>query len=159
MLAGEGFATLKWDGTACAVINGHLYKRYDAKRGKTPPAGAIPCSDPDPVTGHHPHWVLVGDEPDSKWHREAMKLSFLTDGTYELCGPHFQGNPHKLEFDMFIPHGKHIVFIGLPRTFEAIRASLEDLQSEGIVFHRKNGDMCKIRRDDYGFPWPLKETS
>lgn len=51
VLAGEGVASRKWDGTACMVKDGALYKRYDAKRGKTPPPGAIPCGDPDPVTG------------------------------------------------------------------------------------------------------------
>ena len=47
-----GIATIKWDGSCCAVIDGEFYKRYDAKRGKTPPEGAIPCCDPDTVTGH-----------------------------------------------------------------------------------------------------------
>ena len=46
VMAGEGVATRKYDGTACAVINGELYKRYDAKQGKEPPPGAIPCADP-----------------------------------------------------------------------------------------------------------------
>lgn len=50
VLDGEGEATVKIDGTCCAVIDGVFYKRYDAKQGKTPPAGAIPCCDPDPVT-------------------------------------------------------------------------------------------------------------
>ena len=38
-------ATIKWDGSACAIINGELYKRYDArvKYGKTVPEGAIKC--------------------------------------------------------------------------------------------------------------------
>lgn len=77
VLAGEGAATIKRDGTACMVAGGALYKRYDAKRDpksgefRTPPAIAIPCSDPDPETGHWPHWVLVGEEPESRWHREA----------------------------------------------------------------------------------------
>lgn len=51
-------ATQKYDGTACAIIDGQLYKRYDVKKGKNVPPFAIPCQDPDPVTGHWPHWVL-----------------------------------------------------------------------------------------------------
>ncbi len=35
VLAGEGTAYIKRDGTSCAVINGVLHRRYDAKRGKT----------------------------------------------------------------------------------------------------------------------------
>lgn len=56
---GEGVATTKFDGACCAVIDGEFYKRYDAKNGKTPPTGAIPCCEPDPITGHWPHWVKV----------------------------------------------------------------------------------------------------
>ena len=51
----QGIATVKFDGSCCAIINDELYKRYDAKKGKQPPVGAIPCCDPDPVTGHWPH--------------------------------------------------------------------------------------------------------
>lgn len=65
VLNGEGIASIKRDGTACAVIDGALYARFDAKRGKTPPPGAIPCDpEPDPVTGHWPHWVLVREITD-----------------------------------------------------------------------------------------------
>ena len=71
VLDGEGEATIKFDGTACAVIDGKLYARYDAKKGKTPPPNAIPCCEPDPVTGHHPHWIPCGPEPQSKWHWEG----------------------------------------------------------------------------------------
>lgn len=59
VLDGKGIATIKKDGSCCAVIDGLFYKRYDAKRGKKPPLGAIPCFDPDPITGHWPHWVRV----------------------------------------------------------------------------------------------------
>ena len=31
---GEGMPTRKFDGTACAIIDGELYKRYDVKKGK-----------------------------------------------------------------------------------------------------------------------------
>lgn len=34
VLAGEGIATVKIDGSCCAIINGEFYKRYDAKKGK-----------------------------------------------------------------------------------------------------------------------------
>ena len=53
VLKGEGVATLKIDGSCCAIINGEFYKRYDAKRGKPIPEGAIKCQEePDPITGH-----------------------------------------------------------------------------------------------------------
>lgn len=55
-------ATEKLDGSCCAIINGEFYKRYDAKRGKTPPEEAIPCCEPDAITSHWPHWVKVNPE-------------------------------------------------------------------------------------------------
>lgn len=51
-------ATRKFDGTACAIIEGKLYKRYDVKKGKQVPANALPCQEPDAITGHWPHWTL-----------------------------------------------------------------------------------------------------
>ena len=83
----HGDATVKIDGSCCAIIEGVFYKRYDAKKGKKPPEGAIPCCDPDPVTGHWPHWVNVdANNPGDKWFIEAYKNSqgpcVLADGTY-----------------------------------------------------------------------------
>jgi hypothetical protein len=54
---GEGIATRKFDGTAVAIINGELYKRYDVKKGRQIPDGAIACQEADEITGHHPHWL------------------------------------------------------------------------------------------------------
>ena len=72
VLEGEGSATEKMDGSCCAIIHGVFYKRYDAKRGKTPPAGAIPCCEPDAITGHWPHWVKVNpDDRGDMWHMAA----------------------------------------------------------------------------------------
>lgn len=48
--------TRKFDGQATAVINGELYRRYDAKKMKNPPLDDIPCDEPDPISGHHIHW-------------------------------------------------------------------------------------------------------
>ena len=43
VLNGDGIATVKIDGSCCAIINGEFYKRYDAKNGKPVPNGAIKC--------------------------------------------------------------------------------------------------------------------
>jgi len=104
-----GRATIKVDGSCCAIINGEFYKRYDAKKGKKPPEGAIPCCDPDPVTGHWPHWVRVDpNNPADKWFDQARNSRYttiFTDGTYEAVGKHFNGNPYNLDFDYLVPHG------------------------------------------------------
>lgn len=159
VLGGRGIATRKRDGTACAVIGGALFKRHDVKRGRPVPAGAIPCDDPDPVTGHWPHWIAVGEEPESRWHREAWNLvgRSLPDGTYELCGPKLQTNPEGYTEHVFIRHGSEVIE-SCPRDWDGLRDFLRDYTGEGVVFHAPDGRMCKIRRDDFGFAWPLKTT-
>jgi hypothetical protein len=153
VLAGEGAASRKWDGTACMVKDGALYKRYDAKRGKVPPPNAIPCDEPDPVTGHWPHWVPVdAANPADKWHSLAWTMApTIFDGTYELVGPQINGNPEGLSALEFRRHGDWPIEV--VRTFDGIREYLVAAQMEGIVFAHPDGRMCKIRRDDYGLPW------
>lgn len=156
----KGEATVKFDGSCCAVINGEFYKRYDCKKGKIPPEGAIPCCDPDPITGHWPHWVKVDPEnPADKWFYAAYIYSdseLLQDGTYEACGPHFQKNPYGLYCDQLIKHGS-IILIDVNRDFESIKEYLENNKIEGIVFWLNDEPVCKIKRSDFGFEWPMKE--
>lgn len=157
----HGTPTIKIDGSCCAVIKGVFYKRYDAKKGKPIPEGAIKCQDePDPITGHLPCWVKVDENnPSDKWFIKAYELkTFKTiapDGTYEAVGPHFQGNPYNLEFDFIIRHGNDIT--DLPRTFEGVREWLETHNEEGLVFWLDNKPVCKIKRTDFGLKWPVKE--
>jgi hypothetical protein len=158
----HGQATVKLDGSCCAIINGKFYKRYDAKKGKEPPEGAIPCCDPDPVTGHWPHWVMVDpDDPADKWFVKAMVYSFVPEMcdipylTYEAVGPHFNGNPYDLEKDILLMHGD-VLLKSVPRTFEGIKKFLEDNLIEGIVFWLNGEPVCKIKRTDFGLPWPVK---
>ena len=165
VLSGDGVATEKFDGACCAIIDGKFYKRYDAKKDKkgimkAPPEGAIPCDEPDPVTGHWPHWVLVDEnDPGDKWFIDAYNRSkpFLTDGTYEAIGAHFNSNPYGFDKDILVRHGTFI--IDLPdRSFDGIRSYLETHPIEGIVFWKDNMPQCKIKRSDFGFKWPAYET-
>lgn len=144
-------ATRKFDGTACAVIDGKLYRRYDAKpRYKRPiPEGAIPCQQADLISGHWPHWVPCDpSNPHDKYHCEAFKPG-MADGTYELCGPQFQGNPEKLNDNVLIPHGSEVIHL-LVISWDTIKILLENEDIEGIVFHHPDGRMCKIRKSDFG---------
>lgn len=152
----NGIATIKYDGSCCAVIEGNFYKRYDCKKGKTPPAGAIPCCEPDPITGHWPHWVKVDpSNPADKWFMEALNsyTTMLRYGTYEAIGPHFNGNPYKLTHDTLIPHGIHE--IDVKRDFDSIVCYLVSQPIEGIVFWLNGEPVCKIKRSDFGFKWPM----
>lgn len=158
VLAGEGEATRKFDGTCCMVRDGKLYKRFDAKHGKPPPAGFEAAQEPDAVTGHWPGWVPVGEGPEDRWHREAWAHTGdperaagvntgLPDGTYELCGPKVQGNPEGYSTHVLIAHGK--MPLCAPRSFNGIKEYLEALEIEGIVWHHPDGRMVKIKRKDF----------
>ena len=157
VLKGEGTATVKIDGSCCAIINGEFYKRYDAKKGKLVPEGAIKCQeDPDPVTGHLPCWVKVDkNNPADKWFVEAYQNTLFRvdewDGTYEAIGPHFQGNPYNLSDDILERHGERVITV--ERTFEGIKKYLEENYIEGIVFWKDGEPKCKIKRRDFGFKW------
>lgn len=161
VLEGEGVATIKLDGSCCAIIDGVFYKRYDAKKGKKPPEGAIPCCDPDPITGHWPHWVKVDENnPSDKWFIEAYSHSkaYITgaDQTFEAVGPHFNGNPEGWSSDRLVPHGM-FKLEKLPRDFESIRDILNNYRVEGFVFWKDGEPQCKIKRSDFGFEWPIKK--
>lgn len=146
-------ATRKYDGTACAIINHELYKRYDVKKGKQIPEAAIPCQEPDAITGHWPHWVKCEpNDPGSKWHLEAFNNSDWKayDGTYELCGPKVQGNPEQFETHVLVRHGDDELTDCVGWSFEELKEYLNTHDIEGIVFHGNGNKMCKIRKSDFG---------
>lgn len=154
VIAGEGLATRKFDGTCCMVMDGKLYKRYDAKAGKTPPANFAPAQEaPDPVTGHWPGWVPVGDGPEDRYHVDAWsKVSSLAqDGTYELIGPKINGNPEGSATHELVPHS-YVVIPDAPRTFDALKGWLSKQDIEGIVWHHPDFSMVKIKKKDFGLP-------
>ena len=180
VLSGEGTASRKWDGTACMARGGFLFARYDAKAGKTPPVGAIPCEpSPDSVPGHWPHWVPVAAAPQYCWHRAAWqirnrddgftgaplyefhgatpaeRLGFSdADGTYGLIGPKVGGNHERQAQHVLKRHGD-TVFTPV-RTFGALHEFLRVTAIEGLVFAHPDGRMAKIRRHDFGFDWPVE---
>jgi hypothetical protein len=225
-----GIPTRKFDGSASAIINGELYKRYDVKPrtakklkvlnyyidiievgsivskiskhkfqdcsltdevisfgvhsitvqksailknngemdlrqlkpiGEIPlkyfneiPEGAIPCQEPDLITGHYPHWVKCDrNKPEDKYHFDAFdNQEGLIDGTYELCGEKIKSNPEKIVGHKLIKHGCEVLPIN-DFSFESLKNYLSDesVDIEGIVFHNKFDDrLCKIRKSDFG---------
>lgn len=170
VLEGVGIATVKIDGTCCLIESGRLFKRYDAKPGRVPPAGFKPCEEaPDPVTGHWPGWLPVGDGPEDKFHRQAFGDGGFEDGTYELVGPKISSTTHVLEdgvmkrngsvknrYDLtsheLWKHGSDVID-DLDRSFEGIRAWLAINKVEGIVFQADGRSPVKVRRKDVGIIW------
>lgn len=177
VLAGEGTPTVKWDGSAVLVRDGQLFVRYDAKKGKTPPAGFEPCQEEDPKTGHRPGWIPANGNPAAKWHLDAFmnmaRVGPVLDGTYEACGPQHQTNPYKLLDNILFRHGLDIVVLGasgwedaaclyafLLRFLSTYRrqcvAIPEALLIEGIVWHHHDGRMVKVLAADLGLSWKAK---
>lgn len=158
VLAGEGVATRKYDGTCCLVKDGLFYKRFTrtrALRAKSapPPDGWVAATDVDPVTGKQEGWVPVGDGKEDRWHREAF-VPGISDGTYELCGPKVQGNPEGFDRHVLIPHatGTALHEPEPARDYESIRAWLLARNYEGLVWHHPDGRMVKIKKKDFPLP-------
>ncbi len=150
--AGEGVATRKYDGTSCLVLDGKLFKRYDAKHGKIPPANFLPAQEPDAVTGHWPGWLPVTEM--DYWHLDAMKNMDVVppDGTYELVGPKINNNRDGFNIHILIKHGV-VTYPDAPRTFIELKVWLAGHKIEGVVWHHPDGRMVKIKRKDFGLNW------
>lgn len=150
VLAGEGTATRKLDGTSCLVRNGQIYKRRELRKGdKEPPL--FERADYDEETGKTIGWVPCDIGPDDKWHMEAFKTAgeFPLDGTYELIGPKVQGNPERASTHSLMLHSQCESYPDAPRTFDGLREWLTGRDIEGLVFHHPDGRMAKIKLRDF----------
>lgn len=157
VLAGEGIATRKLDGTCCMVRANKLYKRREFRKGESVPSD-FEQTGHDEETGKTVGWVPVGYGPDDRWHREAFGRcpsfagpgdSGWPDGSYELIGPKVQGNPENWRDHQLVRHGSVEVHI-VPRTFDGLKEWLANKDMEGIVFHHPDGRMAKIKLRDFG---------
>lgn len=159
VVAGEGVATEKIDGTSCLWQRG-LWKRRELKKGQLAPLGFQAAGEVDAETGKQAGWVLCSGKADEVWHTQALETCSTTvfvDGqTYELVGPKVQGNPYGLKQHTLRRHGD-VKLEGVPRSFEELREWLSDHPFEGVVWHHADGRMAKIKRRDFGLEWPLSE--
>ena len=112
----------------------------------------VVSDDPDPVTGHHPHWVKCErSDTANRWFFTAFdRLELKEDATYELCGEKVQGNKENIIGHELIRHGIHVLHI-TDLSFDGIKEYLSNVDIEGIVFHHETDSrMCKIRKSDFG---------
>jgi len=151
---GEGLATRKYDGTSCLVRDGKLYKRRELRPGDAAPPD-FESLGTDENTGKTVGWVPVGEGPEDRWHREALDCENVLayGGTYELLGPKIQGNKDKRERHVLQAHRFARTYPMAPRTFEGLKAFLEENIIEGLVWHHDDGRMAKIKRRDFGLKW------
>lgn len=148
---GEGIATRKYDGTSCLVRDG---KRRELRSGDIAPPD-FESLGTDQNTGKTVGWVPVGDGPEDRWHREAIANENVLpyNGTYELLGPKIQGNKDGRLLHVMQAHRMARTYPLAPRTFEGIKAFLEENVIEGLVWHHDDGRMAKIKRRDFGLKW------
>lgn len=172
--------TVKYDGTACAIIDGKLYKRYDVKPGRKKPENAIFCEGYIPDRPHNPSWIPCKRnhiEDKYYWVAYDRRYSYqddnlytphnLCDGTYELIGKHIQNNPYGLQSEILVRHGADIngtmPFAEDPvEMYEYFKNILDIAWIEGFVFWTVDKEfnliepIAKIRKKDFGFKWGRK---
>lgn len=152
VLAGEGRATRKYDGT-CVMYDGTAWwARREVKPGKTAPDNFV-AVDHDPVTGKTVGWEPAEQSAFAKWLKETGAYDLDWDaGTYELIGPKINGNPERKTGHILVPHGQ-AELKGLPLTYEGLKAEMTTGEWpehwEGVVFHHSDGRMAKIKRRDF----------
>ena len=154
VLAGEGVATRKYDGT-CVMFDGdRWWARREVKAGKTAPAEWFQA-DLDETTGKRVGWEPATQSPFAKFHAEALEntsASYPPGSTWELCGPKINANPERLEHHQLISHAlAEVVDLPAPLTVETIQDALRDLGGqgwEGIVWHHPDGRMAKLKYRD-----------
>lgn len=160
VLAGEGIATRKWDGTNVRVsVSGGEFRGLEKRRNPSrqeKAAGAEPgyvqCNIGDPADKHIVAAVEATDFaqwPDGSWPCEAL-------------GPKIQGGA-----DLVPPM---LIAFSLPgfaetnrctpgRDFDMLAEWLRFTRIEGIVWHHPDGRMAKIKARDFGISWPPRTNA
>lgn len=123
--------TAKWDGTCVKWEGGQLFPRY-----------------------HEAFRPMA--LPFDNLHRDALAVAQPSegDGTYELCGPKVQSNPHGFPTFTFVKHGA-LTLEGVPVDWDGLALYLATCPYEGVVWWDSTKPVCKIKRRDFGHPWPI----
>lgn len=154
VLAGEGRATRKFDGT-CILVLQHdadarvVFARRVVKEDKVAPPGFDPV-ETDPDTGKTVGWEPYEQSSFAKFIDEALEDRPVNgSGTYELCGPKINGNPEGFERHTLVPHGGWTIDDDLS-SLDAIRRWLQAHPAyEGIVWWHDDGRQAKIKNRDF----------
>lgn len=159
VLAGEGVATRKYDGTCCMFDGNQWWARREVRPGKKTPEN-FQAVNHDENTGKTVGWELMSQSAFAKWHAEAVANTAMAygegpaPGTYELCGPKVNGNPERLDDHLLLSHDQAEVVetTYLTPDFDALRDLVVELGSrgvEGIVWHHQDGRMAKLKARDF----------
>ena len=152
VLAGEGVATRKYDGT-CVMLDGEgeWWARREVKPGKTPPPNYVPVTT-DEVTGKTMGWEPIAQSSFAKAFAETECAGFQP-GTYELVGPKVNGNPEGFDSHALVRHADAETFgaTGVPRSYADLAKLVQALGRqgwEGLVWHHPDGRMAKLKARD-----------
>jgi hypothetical protein len=151
VLAGEGVATRKYDGTCVKFDGERWWARREVKAGKIAPP-EWRQEDYDNVTGKRVGWEPMENSSFHPWLEEAIRMLAeprYEPGTYELIGPRINRNPEDYGAHDLIPHGATVFDPDPPRDYLGLRSYLLDLPHEGIVWHHPDGRMAKLKRRDF----------
>lgn len=166
VVAGEGVATRKYDGTCVmfdpllgseglgivvadtAVLQG-WWTRREVKIGRDYPADYI-AVEHDSTTGKTVGWEPADRSPFGVFLAQAV--GELPDephvGTHELIGPKINRNPEKVKGHILVAHAKADI-LDAPRDYEGLRRWLPSQPYEGVVWHHPDGRMVKVKRRDF----------
>jgi hypothetical protein len=156
VLEGYGIPTVKKDGTNIRVtIEGGRCVLVEKRRNPTREEKAA-GAEPGYVEAHR------GD-PQDKYIFAAVDATVFTEwsnGAWscEALGPKIQGGVESNAPCLYAFSLHPDVLLDFPEefTFFIIRDYLAEHPIEGIVWHHLDGRMAKIKRRDFGLPWPIK---
>lgn len=152
VLAGEGIATRKYDGT-CVMLDegGRWWARREVKPDKAAPANYV-LVNLDETTGKAMGWEPIEQSSFAKAFADTARAGFQP-GTYELVGPKVNGNPEGFDGHALVRHADAETFgvTGHPRLADDLKALVAAVGRtgwEGIVWHHPDGRMAKLKARD-----------
>ena len=153
----EAVPTVKRDGTNVRVTVRNGIPIWAEKRRN-------PTRE-EKASGAEPGYVVIDERDPGNVHIlnaiTHTDFSAWPDGQWpcEALGPKIQGGVES-DVPMLYPFSWNPEWIPeeIPLTYDGIKAYLETHAIEGIVWHEQSnlGRMCKIKRRDFGLPWPVK---
>jgi hypothetical protein len=157
VLAGEGVATRKYDGT-CVMLDpfDRWWARREVKRGKARPDGFW-ALETDPATGNTVGWEPAEQSPFARWLQQALleadaEHDDLEPGTYELIGQKINGDPERVGDTHALIRHADAYRINFTGDADGIRAVIRELHTdlgwEGVVWHHPDGRMAKLKARD-----------
>ena len=158
VLAGEGVATRKYDGTCVLIRRDGMavkaFARREVKAGKEPPPGFV-LIETDDTTGKTVGWEPAEQSGFAKYIAEAITGDEMP-GTYELVGPKVQGNPEGYDTHTLLAHAdaetmeqEPNVAADAPGGVLNLIAVAREYGWEGIVWHHPDGRMAKLKVRDF----------